>query len=61
MIQCSNLSSVCSLRYTLLVGKPPFETSCLKETYSRIKKNNYVIPWVKLLCLCCFVEHIEQV
>ncbi|KAM4594486.1 serine/threonine-protein kinase PLK1 [Fundulus diaphanus] len=31
--------------YTLLVGKPPFETSCLKETYSRIKKNNYVIPW----------------
>ncbi|XP_038141257.1 serine/threonine-protein kinase PLK1 [Cyprinodon tularosa] len=31
--------------YTLLVGKPPFETSCLKETYSRIKKNHYVIPW----------------
>lgn len=24
--------------YTLLVGKPPFETSTLKETYSRIKK-----------------------
>lgn len=34
------------LRYTLLVGKPPFETSCLKETYNRIKKNNYTIPWV---------------
>ncbi|KAM6972327.1 serine/threonine-protein kinase PLK1 [Aplochiton taeniatus] len=31
--------------YTLLVGKPPFETSCLKETYSRIKKCNYTIPW----------------
>ncbi|XP_076003736.1 serine/threonine-protein kinase PLK1 isoform X2 [Genypterus blacodes] len=31
--------------YTLLVGKPPFETSCLKETYTRIKKNNYTIPW----------------
>ncbi|XP_054635277.1 serine/threonine-protein kinase PLK1 [Dunckerocampus dactyliophorus] len=31
--------------YTLLVGKPPFETSCLKETYNRIKKNNYAIPW----------------
>ncbi|CAL1600868.1 unnamed protein product [Knipowitschia caucasica] len=31
--------------YTLLVGKPPFETSCLKETYNRIKKNNYSIPW----------------
>ncbi|XP_045568457.1 serine/threonine-protein kinase PLK1 [Salmo salar] len=31
--------------YTLLVGKPPFETTCLKETYNRIKKNNYTIPW----------------
>ncbi|KAJ3602070.1 hypothetical protein NHX12_029830 [Muraenolepis orangiensis] len=31
--------------YTLLVGKPPFETSCLKETYTRIKKNNYAVPW----------------
>ncbi|XP_069065781.1 serine/threonine-protein kinase PLK1 [Pleurodeles waltl] len=30
--------------YTLLVGKPPFETSCLKETYMRIKKNEYTIP-----------------
>ncbi|XP_057700575.1 serine/threonine-protein kinase PLK1 [Corythoichthys intestinalis] len=30
--------------YTLLVGKPPFETTCLKETYNRIKKNNYTIP-----------------
>ncbi|KAK7813016.1 hypothetical protein U0070_021775 [Myodes glareolus] len=25
-------------------GKPPFETSCLKETYLRIKKNEYSIP-----------------
>ncbi|XP_068445496.1 serine/threonine-protein kinase PLK1 [Clinocottus analis] len=31
--------------YTLLVGKPPFETSCLKETYNRIKKNSYTVPW----------------
>ena len=31
-------------RYTLLIGKPPFETSSLKETYSRIKKNEYRIP-----------------
>uniref|UniRef100_A0A672MQF4 Serine/threonine-protein kinase PLK n=1 Tax=Sinocyclocheilus grahami TaxID=75366 RepID=A0A672MQF4_SINGR len=30
--------------YTLLVGKPPFETSCLKETYIRIKKNEYTVP-----------------
>lgn len=36
-------------RYTLLVGKPPFETSCLKETYNRIKKNSYTIPWVRWL------------
>ncbi|NWS75054.1 PLK1 kinase, partial [Crotophaga sulcirostris] len=32
------------IMYTLLVGRPPFETSCLKETYIRIKKNDYVIP-----------------
>eukprot|EP00106_Octopus_bimaculoides_P011074 XP_014778516.1 PREDICTED: serine/threonine-protein kinase PLK1-like isoform X1 [Octopus bimaculoides] len=30
--------------YTLLVGKPPFETSSLKDTYSKIKKNDYDIP-----------------
>lgn len=30
--------------YTLLVGKPPFETSCLKDTYMRIKRNEYHIP-----------------
>uniref|UniRef100_W5MEL5 Serine/threonine-protein kinase PLK n=1 Tax=Lepisosteus oculatus TaxID=7918 RepID=W5MEL5_LEPOC len=33
--------------YTLLVGKPPFETSCLKETYIRIKKNEYTVPRVR--------------
>jgi polo-like kinase 1 len=31
-------------RYTLLVGKPPFETSNLKDTYLKIKKNEYHIP-----------------
>ena len=31
-------------RYTLLVGKPPFETQSLKETYQRIKRNEYYIP-----------------
>ncbi|VDD93751.1 unnamed protein product [Enterobius vermicularis] len=30
--------------YTLLVGKPPFETMSLKETYQKIKNNDYVIP-----------------
>ncbi len=28
----------------MLVGRPPFETSSLKETYSRIKHNHYVLP-----------------
>jgi len=33
--------------YTLLVGKPPFETPSLKDTYRRIMKNDYVIPvWI---------------
>jgi len=30
--------------YTLLVGKPPFETQTLKDTYNRIKKNEYHVP-----------------
>ncbi|XP_033639138.1 serine/threonine-protein kinase PLK1-like [Asterias rubens] len=32
------------IMFTLLVGKPPFETSCLKDTYLRIKRNEYCIP-----------------
>ncbi|XP_068945440.1 serine/threonine-protein kinase PLK1 [Petaurus breviceps papuanus] len=36
--------SIGCIMFTLLVGKPPFETSCLKETYIRIKKNEYSIP-----------------
>ncbi|VDD77683.1 unnamed protein product [Mesocestoides corti] len=36
--------SVGCILYTLLVGRPPFETSNLKDTYERIKKNEYVIP-----------------
>ena len=31
-------------RYTLLVGRPPFETQSLKDTYSKIKRNEYHIP-----------------
>ena len=30
--------------YTLLVGRPPFETNDLKETYKKIKMNEYSIP-----------------
>ena len=30
--------------FALMVGQPPFETSTLKETYSRIAENVYTIP-----------------
>ncbi|XP_067124805.1 serine/threonine-protein kinase PLK1 [Centruroides vittatus] len=36
--------SIGCILYTLLVGKPPFESSRLKETYMRITKNEYHIP-----------------
>lgn len=32
------------IMYTLLVGKPPFETTSLKETYQKIRSNDYYIP-----------------
>ena len=31
-------------RYTLFVGHPPFETQSLKETYSKIKRNELHVP-----------------
>ena len=30
--------------YTMLFGKPPFETSDVKQTYKRIKMNSYTFP-----------------
>merc|ERR1712110_160918 len=36
--------SIGCILFTLLVGKPPFETQTLKETYNRIRKNEYTIP-----------------
>lgn len=36
--------SIGCIMYTLLVGKPPFETSTLKETYARIKQVQYETP-----------------
>ena len=30
--------------YTMIVGKPPFETNDVKTTYRRIKMNNYTFP-----------------
>ncbi|CAG9769040.1 unnamed protein product [Ceutorhynchus assimilis] len=35
--------SVGCIMYTLLIGKPPFETSSLKETYARIRRCDYKI------------------
>ncbi|XP_057660882.1 serine/threonine-protein kinase polo [Diorhabda carinulata] len=35
--------SIGCIMYTLLIGKPPFETTSLKETYDRIKKCEYRI------------------
>lgn len=36
--------SIGCIMYTLLVGKPPFETSSIRETYSRIKQVQYRTP-----------------
>ncbi|KAK6172024.1 hypothetical protein SNE40_018426 [Patella caerulea] len=32
------------IMYALLVGRPPFETTTLKETYLRITENTYTLP-----------------
>ena len=32
------------IMYTLIIGKPPFETNNVKETYKRIKTGNYSFP-----------------
>ena len=31
-------------RYAMLIGRPPFETATLKETYVRITSNKYYLP-----------------
>lgn len=36
--------SIGCVMYTLLVGTPPFETSSLKDTYSKIRKCDYRMP-----------------
>lgn len=36
--------SIGCIMYTLLVGRPPFETNSLKETYERIKRCDYRLP-----------------
>ncbi|KYQ90116.1 putative protein serine/threonine kinase [Tieghemostelium lacteum] len=36
--------SIGIILYTLLIGKPPFETPDVKNTYQRIRKNQYTFP-----------------
>uniref|UniRef100_A0A1B0DP63 polo kinase n=1 Tax=Phlebotomus papatasi TaxID=29031 RepID=A0A1B0DP63_PHLPP len=40
----ADIWSVGCVMYTLLVGRPPFETKSLKDTYSKIRKCEYKIP-----------------
>lgn len=46
--------------YTLLVGKPPFETSELKETYRKIRHNDYTIPSTVPYEARIFIEKMLQ-
>ncbi|CAG5126129.1 unnamed protein product, partial [Candidula unifasciata] len=40
----ADLWAIGCITYALLVGRPPFETTTLKETYLRITENNYTLP-----------------
>ncbi|XP_012940490.1 serine/threonine-protein kinase PLK1 [Aplysia californica] len=40
----ADIWAVGCITYALLVGRPPFETTTLKETYMRITENSYVLP-----------------
>jgi polo-like kinase 1 len=40
--------SIGCIMYTLLIGRPPFETNSLTETYNRIKKCEYQIHYAKI-------------
>lgn len=42
--KAADLWSLGCLLYTLLIGRPPFQSSDLKETFRRVKKAQYTIP-----------------
>lgn len=46
--------------FTLAVGKPPFETDELKNTYKRIKRNQYTIPGSINAQLAAFITQMLQ-
>ncbi len=46
--------------YTLVVGKPPFETNDLKDTYKRIKLNEYKIPGYVSEEVAIFIRKLLQ-
>jgi polo-like kinase 1 len=37
-------TALINLRYTLLIGKPPFQTKDVKAIYKRIRENRYEFP-----------------
>jgi polo-like kinase 1 len=41
--------SVGVILYTLLVGKPPFETNTVKDTYKKIRENSYSFPLTRTI------------
>lgn len=40
----ADIWAVGCIMYALLIGRPPFETTTLKETYLRITENSYILP-----------------
>ena len=41
---CINKINLLINRYTLIIGKPPFETPDVKTTYKKIRMNSYSFP-----------------
>ncbi|KAL1430771.1 hypothetical protein MTO96_002370 [Rhipicephalus appendiculatus] len=52
--------SIGCILFTLLVGHPPFETPTLKETYIRIKKNEYHVPSSVSSSARCLIRKMLQ-